>query len=200
MAKMDERAEMIGSSILAQAEHERKELIEKASEIRGHEIESFEEQIIQDMFGKVQKQAAALRQNTVKAVSAAKVTAHRDLLRRREDFMRKVFAAVRARLVEYANTAGYRESLLGELGLLAESYNHSASTVFLREADIGLSGEIAELLKGCTVERDNTIKCGGWKLRNTAAGILIDETLDSRLAAQKPWFLLNSGLAIGRKE
>lgn len=200
MAKMDERAEMIGSSILAQAEHERKELIESAWEIRQHEIERFEDNIVQEMFSKVQKQASALRRDTVRAVSAAKVAAHRDTLRRREDLMRQAFAVVRSRLIEYAGTAGYRESLLAELKSVAGSYDHSASTVFLKESDMELAGKISELLKGCSVEADNTIKCGGWKLKNSAARILIDETLDSRLTAQKPWFLQNSGLEIGRKE
>lgn len=199
MAKMDERADIIGSSILAQAEHERKELVEKAAGIREHEMGSFEEQVIQDMFGKVQKQAAALRQSTVKSISAAKVTAHRELMLRREELMGRVFAAVRARLVEYAGTSGCREAVLDELKSIAASYDHSASTVFLRETDMGLAEEITGLLKGCAVKEDKTIKCGGWKLENSAVGIMIDETLDSRLEEQKPWFLLNSGLTIGRK-
>lgn len=199
MAKMDERVDMIGSSILAQAEHERKSLIEKAVSIRVNEMKEFEERIIQDFFGKVQKQASGIRVDSVKAVSAAKVTAHRELLRRREEYLSRVFASVRARLFDHVKTGEYKAAVKAELASISQSWDHSYSTVYLREADMDMAGEIKEILKGCEVVPDRAIKHGGWKLTNSAAKILIDETLETRLDAQKSWFLLNSGLEIDKR-
>ncbi|GHU79714.1 hypothetical protein FACS1894191_3140 [Clostridia bacterium] len=192
----DGRLEMIGSSILTQAEHESRELIDKANHEREHELALFEEQIIQDMFGKVQKQAANIRLGTVKAVSAAQTEARHAVLKRREELAATVFTSVRARLADYVKTAAYTQSLKDELLSIAGAYDHSASTVYLREADMALAGEIKAILEGCAVTADAAIKNGGWKLHNTAAGILIDETLDTSLNEQKPWFLLNSGLSL----
>lgn len=196
MAKMDERAEMIGSSILAQAEQESKELIRKANEIRENEIKSFEEQLIADMFKDVQQKTTNLRVETVRAISNEQVKAHRELLNRRGELAAMTLAAVRTRLFEYVKTPEYSAAIKAELESIAKDYDHSASAVSLREADMGLAEDVKAILPGCTVEADPGIKGGGWKLLNTTAGILIDETLDTRLIDEKPWFLLNSGLRI----
>jgi vacuolar-type H+-ATPase subunit E/Vma4 len=193
---MDERAEMIGSSILAQAEQESKELIAQANQIRESEIRAFEEQIITDMFGTVQRRTATLRANSIKAISKAQVETRRGLLRRREELSAMVMASVWTRLFEYGKTPAYAEAIKAELAELAGQYDHSTSTVYLREADRGLADEIKALLPGCTVEIDPAIKAGGWRLENTAGRILIDETLDTRLTEGKNWFLLHSGLRI----
>lgn len=196
MAKVDERADIIGASILSQAEQESKELIEKARTIRDVEIHEFEDRVIQDMFAKMQKESAVLRAETVKAVSVAQVTARQSLLRRREELSGMVMAAVWTRLLEYAKTPEYRAAVKDELASLKERYDHSASILYLRDADMDMAAELCALLPGSQAEADPAIKAGGWKLQNTAAEILIDETLDTRLSGQWPWFLQNSGLQV----
>jgi vacuolar-type H+-ATPase subunit E/Vma4 len=196
MTKMDERAGMIGSSILAQAKQESKELIAQANQIRESEIRAFEDQIITDMFGNVQRRTATLRADSIKAISKAQSEAHRNLLRRREELATMVMCAVWTRLFEYSKTPAYAEAIKAELATLTNQYDHAASTVYLREADSGLAEEIKTLLPGCTIAFDPAIKAGGWRLENTASRILIDETIDNRLATEKSWFLLHSGLRI----
>ena len=200
MSKMDERAEMISASIVAQAEQESKELIRRANEAREKALRRFEDQIIQDMFARVQRQVADLRQETVRAASKTQEGARQGVLRRREELATQVFATVRARLYEYAKSPDYRQAMVAELAELANNtalgLDHSASTVYVREADADFGPEAQAILPGCAVAVDNTIKNGGWKLLNTAAGLLIDETLDTRLTEQVEWFLANSGLQI----
>ena len=200
MSKMDERAEMISASIVAQAEQESKELIRRANAAREQALRQFEDEIIQDMFAKVQRQAAELRQDAVRAVSKAQESARQGILRRREELVAQVFAAVRTRLIAYAQSPAYRQAMAAELAALSGSLdyplNHAFSTLYLRAADADFAAEATALLPGCRVETDNTIKNGGWKLLNTEKGILIDETLDARLVEQTAWFLANSGLQI----
>ena len=47
----------------------------------------------------------------------------------------------------------------------------------------------------CSVQVAADIALGGVRVR--AGSYLIDDTLDKRLAAQKTWFLENSGLSVG---
>jgi vacuolar-type H+-ATPase subunit E/Vma4 len=196
MTKMDERAEMIGTSILAQAEQESSEIIAQANQNRENEIRIFEDQIITDMFDKIQRRTASLRADSIKAISRAQSEARRGLLRRREELAAMVHSAVWARLFEYSKTPAYAEAMKAEISSLAGQYDHTASTVYLREADRELADAVKALLPGSAVEIDPAIKTGGWRLENTASRILIDETLDSRLATEKSWFLLHSGLRI----
>ncbi|MDL2233358.1 V-type ATP synthase subunit E [Ruminococcaceae bacterium OttesenSCG-928-L11] len=195
MAKMDERADVIGASILAQADHESKELTAKANAIRETEIHAFEDEVIHSMFAEVQAKTTQLRVDSVKTISNAKVTAHSSVLKRREELAGMVFAAVKARLCEYAKTPEYTKAIMEELTAVKDRYSHTSSTVYLREADMPLAKEVEAILPGCRVEADAAIR-GGWKLLNREANILIDETFDSRLQEQKSWFLLNSGMQI----
>ena len=48
----------------------------------------------------------------------------------------------------------------------------------------------------CSLLAEEAIHIGGIKVMNQSSGIFLDETLDSRLEDQKPWFYSNSGLTI----
>lgn len=194
MAKLDEKMELIGSAIVSQAEQERSSIVEKANKIREEQLSACKEQLIETMFQKLQQQTRAVRQRAIKDKAQAEVKAHRELLARREELATAVFCGAKTKLFEYVATPAYKEQLLADIRSLREKWDHSASTVLLRESDLPLSAEITAILPGAAVEADPAIKIGGFRLRNTAAGILADETLDSRLEEQKPWFLMNSGL------
>lgn len=194
MAKLDEKMELIGSAIVSQAEQERKSIVDKANAIREQELSACKEQLIEKMFGRVQAQTRTIRQKSIKDKAQAELRAHRELLLRRQELTTSVFAAAKTRLYDYVSTPDYPAALLSQLRKMAGSWEHSASTVFLRDDDLALAGEIEAILPGCRVVADRTIRIGGFRLRNSAAGILVDETLDARLEAQRPWFLQTCGL------
>ena len=196
MANTNERVDMIGASILTQAENESRVLIDKANHEREHALAVFEEQIIQDMFGKVQKQAAAIRLDTTKTISTAQAAARQAVFKKREEVAGLVFLEVKARFAQYTKTAEYKENVMAELAELAGEYDHAHSTVYIREADKNFADEIENVLAGCKLVLDPAIRCGGWKLENSGAKILIDEALETRLEEQKAWFELNSGLSL----
>ena len=59
------------------------------------------------------------------------------------------------------------------------------------------SDKIKAVFAGSTeVVADNSIKIGGIKGFCKAMNIVADETLDSKLYAQKEWFIENSGLSV----
>ena len=49
---------------------------------------------------------------------------------------------------------------------------------------------------GCTLQPDDSIRLGGLRAENRAAHMAADDTLSTRLAAQRSWFLENAGLSI----
>lgn len=196
MAKLDERMQLIGTAILGQANLESQAIIKKANDIRENEMAAYEEEIVQNMFGKLQHTTHAVRLESMKALAKAELEAHRALLRRREELTRTVFAATRTRLLGFAASPEYLSWLPDVVAAVKGNYDHTSSTLRLRETDLALADKLTALLPGCKVVADGSIKIGGFKLLNNAAGILIDETLDARLVAQKPWFLQHCGLTI----
>lgn len=197
MARLqDERMRLIGEAILTQAMQEARGLIDKANAIHKAEIEKFENEIINGMFDKVQEHTARVRLESMKTTAKRELGEHRALLGYRAEKTEAVFNAVLERLSLYAQTREYKADMLGRARSLSGEYDHAQSDVLVREADMGLGNEIREMLGAAEVKADDSIRVGGFRLRNRAAHLLIDETLDERLEEQKLWFLQNCGMKI----
>lgn len=194
MPKMDDKVLKIGYAITLQAEAESKKIIQEANEIRDREISRYRDQVIDEMFGRIQNETRCIRERTLREKAVAVSNAYRELLRRREELSAGVFQAVRDRLEEYTGTEEYRASMLKHLSEVKEQWDHNSSVVMLRPADMALEDRIKAALPGCEVRATRQIRLGGFRLRNTQAGILLDETLDSRLEDQRSWYLQNCGL------
>lgn len=196
MAKIDEKMQMIGAAVVLQAEQERRRIIDEANGIREREIAAYKDQVIEKMFDEIQQRTRTVRQNAIREKAQAETGAHRELLTRREALSDMVFEAVRERLRSYSASEAYRQALLDQIAAVRGRFDHTDSTVQLREGDRDLAGRIESLLPGCRVEFVRDIRLGGFRLRNRKAGILLDETLDLKLEEQRPWFLRNCGLAV----
>lgn len=196
MAKMDDRMELIGSAILGQAQQEARDLIDKANATRENEISAFENEIVDSMFGKVQAKAGNLRQTSTKSIAKSRLEAHRALLSHRNEKIGTVLDNVRKRLIDYAETPQYKDSILKRAGELKDEYDHSGSVIMVSEKDVSFAEVIKKTLGSGTVKADPSIKLGGFRLRNEKAHILLDETLDERLDEQKLWLLENCGLKV----
>lgn len=196
MAKLDEKMQLIGQAVVEQAEQESRSIIDKANAIRDRELTEYKEQVISKMFEQIQQKTRNVRQQAVRDRARAEQDSRRALLTGREELAALIYGSVRARLLEYIHGEEYRQTLLDSLQKLRDRWDHTSTTVQLRESDMALTDQIGGLLPGCRVEADKRIKLGGFRLRNTAAGILLDETLDARLEDTRPWFLQNCGLKV----
>lgn len=192
----NDRIATIGSSILSQAEKESRALIEKANATRQKELAVAEDKIMAQTGLQLQKDSANMRHAYHASTAAARTEAREALLRKREELAVSVFDKAQEKLVVFSKTDGYPAFLLGEMQPIARAYDHTQSTVYLAEKDMPLAGEIQKLLPGAAVLPDENMRIGGWKLFNTAAGICIDQSFESRLLSQKEWFLATSGLVI----
>jgi len=187
---------MISSAIRSQAEQQAEGIIAKANEYRDTQLELYTEQLLSDMYDTVQHATGELRQKMLSQISSAERDAYQALLRRRDALTSQVFDDVAKQLAAYADTPAYRERLLEGIGGLSDRYDHESTTVLLRPADMALAARIEAMLPGCAVREDPSVRLGGFMLLNTAAGVRVDETLETRLAGQRPWFLAHCGMRV----
>lgn len=192
--KSDNKMLLIGSAITTQAEAERKAVIAKANETREEEISAYKDLVITKMFDEIQVKSRLARQKAVADKALVSQRAYRQLLTRRSELTSSVFESVRDKIREYAAGPQYREDLFAQIAGLEEAYDHNHSLLQVRREDLGLAGAIQEILPGCEVQASKSIRLGGFTLRNEPGGVLLDETLDRRLEAQRPWFLEHCGL------
>ena len=195
MDKAD-RISVIGSSILSQAEKESRRLIDSANALRDMELAAAKEKIVAETGERLQRESAAIRHEYASGIAAERTHAREALLRRRDTLTRMVFMNVQARLAQFAQSPEYPALLLRELALIKEGYDHSASTVFLAERDMTLAAEIERLLPGASVQPDENISLGGWKLLSNQARVMIDQSFETRLRDQKEWFLEHCNLEV----
>ena len=108
-----------------------------------------------------------------------------------------MFLHVRKMLLEYTKTPAYQKFMLDLAKEMAKIYPLENSTIMLKADDYSMASQLDEVFgKKCRILADENIHIGGMKLMNQGAGIFVDETLDSRLEDQKPWFYSHSGLSI----
>ena len=186
----------IGASALEQAGREAEQITREATRRCEEELAACRRELLRQVGGDTQKQLEKIRREGLRERSRKQAELRRSLHARREELCRKVFDAVRGRLLEYAGSEAYRGSLLDRLRALPEGYDHSASTLSLRQEDLPLADSIRAILPGCAVQADKDVKLGGFTLRNEAAGVLLDHTLDERLRAGRPWFLEHCNLRV----
>lgn len=196
MSKKEERFKLIEKSVLEQATQKSKAIRKQADDYKSREIDDVETKILGELYGKIQDEISDISNSSALNVSRYEGQHHQQLLLRRDELTREIFAAARCKLLEYAGTDAYREQLMTTAKQLAETYAQSGGVVYVRPADAQLVPELTKLLGGWQVETDETIKIGGIKLMNQQAGFFVDETLDTRLEEQRPWFYSNSGLTI----
>ena len=115
----------------------------------------------------------------------------------RSEMVEDVFAKAAEKLVAYTATDAYTEKLLESAGEIAALFGDNDCTVYLNERDLAAADRIKALFSGnVTVEKDDTIRIGGVKGSCKTMRIIADETLDSKLQAQREWFVENADLSV----
>lgn len=197
MATIEERFQKIEESIMREAQERADVLNTQRENFRKNAMEKAENEILKEMYGKIQDEISDIRGNATRSVARQEQKARQDLLLRREEITKAVFLNVKNRLIAYAKTEEYGEFMLALCKDMAKRYPLENSVVLLRRDDYHMAAQMDKILGGkCRIMADEAIQIGGIKLMNQAAGIFVDETLDGRLEEQKPWFYSNSGLTI----
>lgn len=121
----------------------------------------------------------------------------RQLFIERAAMTKEVFDLAKEKLNEYTKTAEYSEKLKNSAKEIAEFFDGKDCVLFLNERDIKAADDLKSFFGGSVeVKEDKTIKIGGLKGYCKSMGIIADETLDTKLEAQKEWFVENAELSV----
>lgn len=130
----------------------------------------------------------ALGREASRAFSTNTLTLREKLLRRREEIVATLTDDVRRKLAAFAESGDYLPWLLSRCRAVTESYP-LAFTIHLSERDMPLAEtlrtELCAMLPtgaACTITADPSIHLGGARFSAEAQNLLINETLDERLA------------------
>ena len=189
MIELKTRAEQFLKSIQAEGERECAAIREKTdTEVR----ETLSAAKAEEQARAVAFEASRAKTQANRALSAARAEARASLAARRQALADEAFAAAAEKLRAFTESEDYTAWLQAEAKTLAGRLGQG-TVLYARPQDLARLGDLPA---GCTAEADPSIELGGLRAENKAAHMAADDTLTSRLAAQRPWFLENAGLSI----
>ncbi|MCR5652704.1 MAG: hypothetical protein K6F88_02790 [Ruminococcus sp.] len=109
----------------------------------------------------------------------------------------EIFSLSAQKLTDYTKTDAYVEKLRTSAREIAQLFGGKGCVIYLSEKDADKADELKALFGGTAqAQTDKTIRIGGIKAYCENMGIIADETLDTKLEAQREWFCANAELNV----
>lgn len=183
------------AAIKALSEKECAEIEAETESVRKTRLESMEAEAQQHYKAYTEYEVARIQAEANRDISKKNADARKELTQLRASLCDSVFDEAYEKLRAFQKTPQYKEMVCASVRSAAEMLSGAAAVIFVCQADKDLEDELkAAYGAPCGVQTADDIQLGG--VRVCAGNYLIDDTLDKRLAAQKVWFLENSGLSV----
>ncbi len=173
-------------AVNAEVDRQIEEILSEADEKRKNMLEKAEDQALNDAYAKIRSKVTDAKSKSKMSVSKAEQESRIKVLTHREDMVKKIFADVESRIVDFTKSTDYEKFLLT---LVANEKITPETVIYLRPDDM----KYADTLKlkigvDCTFAADDGIKYGGLSLYNEGASVLINKTINNMLDEQKKNF------------
>ena len=166
MQKKDQVFLYIKDEIEKISSAEEKEILDEAKAIEQEAYNQLRGEAEIDAKHQLDKELAEISSKASIEASAQLEERLKKLVEKREEYVNTIFTEVKNKLVEFVNSSNYLEYLKKAYALPIE------------------------------VEEGQQIQLGGFIIENKTTNVVVDESLDSNLEAQKDWFYKTSGLMI----
>lgn len=178
------------------AEHQKAQISQEIETYKNEKIEQATEQGLQDAYELIRADISRRKAAIVNQVAVEELRLRNELFAERQSICDKVFAQAKDQLTAFTQSAGYTAFLERSLHQIREVCGDHPCKVSVAPKDEDKRDMIQNALSGTEVIVDNAIAIGGVKAYCTELGILMDDTLDSRLEEQRAWFIENAGLKV----
>lgn len=138
------------------------------------------------------------KRNHEMAVLAKKTQeGQKELFVERTKMTEEIFSKASDKLIDFTKTDEYTQRLCNSAKAIAELFGDRDCVLYVNERDLGTAESFRDFFAGkVEAKADKTIKIGGIKGYCPEMAIIADETLDSKLEAQREWFIENATLSV----
>lgn len=198
MSQPENKLDKFSSAVLQDAEENRQKILREIDEYRKSELEKAEEEVLREAYVLIQSEIADVKNKHSRQISIAELEGRRKLLLEREELTDKVFAEAADRLRTFVASEGYLSFLCEVVKLHGEKLPKGKLLIEVRSDDLQYSSALSAAgSREAEVKANPAIRIGGVVVSCPSCGLVIDETLDSRLNGQREWFTSQAGLSIG---
>lgn len=185
------------NAIQKYADQQKLDMQKEVEAFKAEEMNKAEMEGLQAAYDIIHEEMALQKAEIARDLAKKEKQSKDELYKERSRMMNEVFSLATEKLIAYAQTAEYKEKLLKDTKNIAQRFADKPCTIFIGEKDLDLSAQLQNCFAGeTTVKCPKDIKIGGVKVYCESMAMIADETLDSKLEAQKQWFIENSGLKV----
>ena len=192
----DERVSKFTQAILREAAERRQQLEQDTDGYIKTEMSRAEDEILLESYHLIQNKIAYIRSDIGREQSQRQLSEKRAFFMARERIVAEVFEAAQERLIQFTETPDYPRFLAETLKKCAAALGGGALTVYLAERDLAHAELLCAAAPTITLVPDPTITLGGLRVKKNGTPTMIDESLDTKLRAEREWFSGHSGLTL----
>ena len=186
-----EKVSKFVDAITREANEQREEIARETKKYIEDQLAIAKDKALEDSYHLIQHRAEAVRADVGRELSRQELDSRRQLFVRRQEMENEVIGEAQKRLEAFSKSPEYA-SFLEKCGKGVCDALKGDCILLIRAEDEALRETLFKALSCKEIRMDPSIRLGGCK--GERDGMAADDTLDSRLAAQRKWFELNSGL------
>lgn len=197
MQKKDQVFLYIKDEIEKISSAEEKEILDEAKAIEQEAYNQLRGEAEIDAKHQLDKELAEISSKASIEASAQLEERLKKLVEKREEYVNTIFTEVKNKLVEFVNGKDYKDYLLTHVKAVSDEYQMTDCVLCVRKDDLKYADDLKKAYAlPIEVEEGQQIQLGGFIIENKTTNVVVDESLDSNLEAQKDWFYKTSGLMI----
>ena len=180
------------------AEEQRTKIESEAADFKEKELNKAEEEGLREAYVLIQKEMTDVKTQIAAELSRAENASRKKIFIRRKEIEDEVFELAKEKLIAYAKTDQYVKSVEESAAKISEKLTADDVIIKISEKDLKLKDQIIKAFGSgkCDIQVSEDILIGGITGQSRELGLLIDETLDTKLEEQHEWFYANSGLKV----
>lgn len=182
--------------IKSASQSEINKIIEETESLRQRKIKEIENSAKQMVDLMKDQQQKVLRSEYLLDISVMSDEYNQKKIALREKMIAQLFDTIKEKLIEYSTSNEYRESMKDKVIELSKKFDQNLSIrVSLKDKELA-NGFQSILKNKVEVIVDESIEIGGFVIEYHETSVIIDETLDSKLADELSGFYENSQLVL----
>lgn len=197
MLNQEERAAKFFDAITKDAEERHEEMTRKTRETVESGLEKAKTKAHSQAQAKIERERMLKEQDFNRTVANERTQQRARLTDKRGAITDEVFGDAREKLVTFTESDGYADFLKKSAAGFAAVFPQGDVTVYVHPGDMRFADDIKNAFgRDCKVESSDEIAIGGCRAGVVGGSTVADDTLDTRLEAQREWFLENSGMSV----
>ncbi|MDR1253470.1 MAG: V-type ATP synthase subunit E [Oscillospiraceae bacterium] len=191
------KADKFLKAINKYAEKQRDKIRSENKNYKKFELEKAKREILKDSYFFIKKEMATMRRAIASEIFKKEIEGRKKLFAKRNSIAENVFVKSERALKDFTKTEKYHSLLKNFVKNIFDLINEGETVLLVREEDFKFVEEISGTFKkSFVIEKTKEIKIGGIKAVNTKMGIILDETLDTKLENQYEWFIANCNMKV----